>query len=387
MLPFQKNSGRAMTNIVIVGKSRYIVLAVLQAIQSYTDANILLMGDDETNLLKWSALCAEKIDIRFDGSTDNTFLDAVNCFANMYPDATLLAVDCDGMRITNRLRERLRIEIAATPDPQTLEMFDDKWLFHQFCVKQNLRVPTTRFIGTKDRLDYDAIVAEFSVPFVVKPTNMAGSIGVQIVTSKADFENSILFNDGYQHHSLIVQRYVDGRDIDLSLLSIDGVLSAFAIQQVNGPMVEFLQNAYLETVASEICRRSRYNGVIHIDARIEKRTGLVYLIEANPRFWASLTASVACGLNFVAEIMHVSSAPSHPRTLMQGEASSRHPALRPSSWRRLAMDAGYRGRLLRAKAFDPYSLGQLAIDLSSSWGRFARNKSTRRMEKKILQKA
>jgi predicted ATP-grasp superfamily ATP-dependent carboligase len=378
-----------MLNILVVGKSRYVVVAVLQSIRSFAPAHTVVIGDNETRALRWSTLCDRKHTIDFDGSSDETFVRTVNSFASDFPDAVLLPADCDGVRITNRVRNRLHIAIAPIPAPNSLNTFDDKWLFHKFCTEHGLRVPTTRFIGSKNRLDYDAIVAEFSVPFVVKPTNMAGSIGVQIITDRDDFAKKILLNEAYDFDSLIVQRYVDGPDIDLSLLSLDGTVSAFAVQRVVGSRVEFISNAYLEMVASDICSRSGYNGVMHIDARMDNATGLVYLIEANPRFWASLAAATLCGLNFVAE----SVAPTRltgragALKLTSGDASCRHPALQPACWKTMATDAGYRGRLLRAKAFDPYSLGQLALELSASSMRYARNTTIARAKIGPYQKA
>ncbi|MDB5825169.1 MAG: ATP-grasp protein [Herminiimonas sp.] len=378
-----------MLNILVVGKSRYVVVAVLQSIRSFGPAHTVVIGDNETRALQWSTVCDMQHTIDFDGPCDASFVHTVNRFASDFADAVLLPADCDGVRITNRVRNRLNITIAPIPTASSLKMFDDKWLFYQFCTGHGFRVPTTRFIGCKNRQDYDAIAAEFSVPFVVKPTNRAGSIGVQIITDRDDFAGKILLNEAYDFDSLIVQRYIDGTDIDLSLLSLDGTVSAFAVQRVVGSRVEFIPNTYLETVAAEICSRSGYNGVMHIDARMDRETGLVYLIEANPRFWASLAAATLCGLNFVAEsVAPTRLTKSHAALkLTSGDASCRHPALQPACWKTMTTDSGYRGRLLRAKAFDPYSLGQLALELSESSMRYARNKTFALAKSRAYQKA
>ncbi len=363
-----------MQRFLVVGKSKYVVLAVLQAIQSHTDAEVFVLGDQETQAMRWSSLCREKLAIRFDGSGDGAFLAMVKRLASGHPDTMLLPVDCDGIRLVNRVRHQIGIGIGPIPSQQILETFDDKWLFHQFCESHGLRVPPTRFIGGKEALDFAALEAEFGLPFVVKPSNMAGSIGVQIVGSREEFEANILYNPSYKHSSLIVQRYIDGFDIDLSLLADHGVLCAFAIQRVNGSRIEFLPNPYLEMVAANICRLSGFNGVMHIDARIDSRTGAVYLIECNPRYWASLTACVLCGLNFVAQSIAPSATERGVQRLIAGGASCRHPLLLPSSWKDLAMDATYLGRLLRAKALDPYSVAQFGRELSDSCLRLAQKK-------------
>lgn len=366
-----------MKRYLVVGKSKYVVLAVLQALQSHGKSQVYVLGDAETKSMRWSSLCREKLEVRFDGSGDVAFVGTVQRLASsIYPRTVLLPVDCDGIRLVNRVRDLLSpdIEIGPIPDPDTLEMFDDKWQFHQFCESQGLRVPTTHFVGSKDKLDFAALEQEFGLPFVVKPSNMAGSIGVQIVRSRQEFQAQIMDNAAYQHNSLIVQRFIDGHDIDLSLLADHGSLSAFAIQRVNGHQIEFLPNPYLEMVAAHISRLSAFNGVMHIDARIDSKTGTVYLIECNPRFWASLTACVVSGLNFVIESLAPSAAQSGVRRLISGSASCRHPMLQPSSWKDLAIDRGHLGRLWRAKALDPYSVAQFGKELSDSCMRLAQRK-------------
>lgn len=361
-----------MINYIIVGKSNFVVIALLQAMRSFTHAKMLVIGDHETNALRWSGLCEKKLSVCFSGKDDARFVDMVNRLALQMPHIRLIPADCEGIRMINRVRNLLHIRINPMPDAKTLDMFDNKWQFHQFCMRHSLRVPMTRQFGSKKEIDFDAIVDILGLPFVLKPVDQAGSLGVQIITSKKNFESSILNNDKYNFSPLIVQRYIQGTDIDLSLLAIDGKLSALAIQQISGSTVRFVPNAYLENVAERICSESRYNGVMHIDARIEKLTGRVFLIESNPRFWASVTASVWCGLNFAAESIEPTPRVAGPRRLINGSAHTRHPMLRPQSWPNLLLDAHHRGRLLRTMTFDFYLLSNFLRDLPVLFLRYAK---------------
>jgi hypothetical protein len=74
-------------------------------------------------------------------------------------------------------------------------------------------------------------------------------------------------------------------------------------------------------------------------------------------------AAVGCGLNFVAESVRARAPGDTPRQLASGRFHTRHPLLRPAAWRQLVSDHGEAGRLLRARLFDLYSLGQLAQQL------------------------
>lgn len=370
-----------MTDFIVVGSSRAIVMAILQAIRSSSHARsrCIVLGDESTDALGRSSHCERHIIVQFDGSGDDNFVAVVSRLTQASPQPILIPADCDATRIVNRVRSRLQLEITPVADTETLDLFDDKWRFFQFCEQHALSVPPTRFVGTKFELDFDATVSALGLPFVIKPLNQSGSLGVQIVTDQAYFDEQIRNNDAYRYHPLIVQRYIDGADIDLSLLSIRGQLSAFAIQQARGSEITFLPNPYLEKVAGELCRLSSYHGLMHIDARLEKATGKVFLIESNPRFWVSLTASVWCGLNFVAECIEPDARSSGVRALTNGTAYIRHPMLRPSSWPTLLSDSGARGRLLRAIMFDWYTFGKLVQDLPVMLERLSRriNRSDR----------
>ncbi len=347
-----------MEHFILVGNSMRIALPVLQAIRSFSDASCTVLGDEKTLALRWSRLCKRHVCVDFGGGGDDDFVRWVHQFAEKTPQAVLIPFDCDGIRLVNRVLARLQLGIVPIPDLLTLDLFDDKWRFHEFCTKNSLSVPTTRWVASKFDLDFSAIASELGLPFVLKPTNQSGSLGVQVVGSRHQYEAEILSSAAYNFGPLIAQRYIDGEDIDLSLLSIRGRLVAFAIQQASGCQVDFVSNVYLEDIAEKICRDSAYHGVMHIDARIENRTGKVFLIESNPRFWASVTASVWCGLNFVAESIQQPSQAGSPPGLISGRSYNRHPLLRPAAWPGLA-DAGERGRLLRAWMFDGYTLVKL----------------------------
>jgi predicted ATP-grasp superfamily ATP-dependent carboligase len=366
-----RTSGEQMINFIVVGNCKRVVSAVLQAIRSFTDAKTIVIGGSATRALRWSALCKRHIEIDLEGRDDDSFVDIVNCIAKTSPHMILIPADCDAIRLANRVRGKLAIRVTPIPELSTLNMFDDKWQFHQFCTRTGLPVPTTRYFASKSELDFNAIASDLGVPFVVKPLNCAGSLGVHVVTGAADFDASIAHNDDYNFGSLIAQRYIEGIDVDVSFLAIDGRVSALAVQQMRDARVVFLQNPRLEFLAAVLCRASSYHGVMHVDARVETATGKVYLIESNPRFWASLTASVWCGLNFVAESIVPAPKEGGMRELTAGFASTRHPLIRPSSWRRMLGDMGERGRLLRAMTFDPFALGEFARDLPMTCWRYA----------------
>jgi predicted ATP-grasp superfamily ATP-dependent carboligase len=360
---------------VVVGNSVRIALPVLQAAYGFEDAKCVIAGGKDTLGLRWSSLCRRHVLIDLDDDVSSARL--INGIAEQDPQAILVPFDCDGIRLINRVRSKLTLASIPVPDLPTLEMLDDKWRFYEFCVANALPVPATRYVGAKANLQFDALEAEFGLPFVIKPTNSSGSMGVQIVSDRGEFEEKIVDNAGYQFGSLIAQRYVDGVDMGINVQSLRGRLCAFSIQSVaNWPLIEFVPNAAMEDLAAKICRDSGYHGVMNVDVRLEEGTGKVFLMEANPRFWATLAASAGCGLNFLAESVEQSGCGDHPRRLTSGRYNTRHPLLVPSSWWCIGSDRGQTGRLLRARLFDWYSLGQFAREMPATTSRWVRRSTS-----------
>lgn len=355
-----------MINFIVFGKNKQLVAPVLQSIRSFTDAKSIVIGGRGTSSLRWSSLCRQQVSIKMDGSEDDAFVAMVNGIVEKIHHVTLIPVDCDAIRMTNRVRDRLALNISPIPITPTLDMLDDKWRFHQFCKQNLLAVPLTRMCASKAELEFSELASAFGLPFVVKPTNQAGSHGVKVINSKAELEKEILHNAAYLHAPLLAQQFIDGPDIDISLLSDRGQISAVAVQQAYRGNVRFVECAGLEDMAARLCHASAYTGVMHIDARIDRRSGKIFLLESNPRFWASLTASVACGLNFVAETIHPTPRRGGMRHLRAGTACMRHPLLRPSTWPSMLSDAGDYGRLLRATMFDLYGGGNFLKQLPSA---------------------
>ena len=188
------------------------------------------------------------------------------------------------------------------------------------------------------------------------------------------FESEILTPKGYQFSPLPVQEYIPGEDIDISLLAVNGEVMTIATQQVAGSVVRFMPQPQMEAMASAICSALGYDGVMHIDARIDHSAGRIWLIESNPRFWASLTVALWCGLNFVQESLRHVRETEHavgPLRLAQGRAHTRYPLIRQDSLRYL-LSRDSRGRLLRWLVLYPWRISQLALDVSGLLLRRAR---------------
>lgn len=335
---------------------------MLLALHAYTDANCIAVCARGTRYLRLTHLCSGQLETDFDGAEDDRFVNAVNQLCEAMPNLVMLCSDCEGARLISRVRRRLNVRIAPTPDGSMLDRFDNKWRFYEFCRDHGLRVPESQLIESKEKLNFSAVAQKIGLPFIVKPLDQQASTGVHLIFNELDYRGRIVANDAYQYAPLVVQRFIKGVDVGLNLLSIQGQVQAIAIQQRIYPQndeakIIFIENDYLEQAAYTICKESGYEGVMNVDGRIEEHTGNVYLFESNPRYWRSHAASIWCGLNFVAESVTRLQPRPEPCVMTSGCADTfYHPLFRPMIWPYIAFGVGLRGHMSRLMMMDLCSL-------------------------------
>jgi predicted ATP-grasp superfamily ATP-dependent carboligase len=351
-------------NFIVIGAHRTLIIQVLLSLHAAVDADCVVICTDSTRYLQLSNMCSRHWIAELDGSGDDSIVDIVNRCADTMPGLLVIPSDCLATRLVNRVRGRLRAPIARAPDEEMLDLFDNKWRFHHFCERLGLNVPPTQVAASKEVLDFSAVERELGLPFIVKPLDQHGAAGLLLIASEADYREKILDNNAYRFAPLLVQRYVRGIDVGLNLLAIRGKVQAIAVQRRDYPQneeakIRFFVNDYLAKAAFLLCEESGYDGVMNIDARIEEHSDTVYLFEANPRYWVSLSASSWCGLNFLAENLARAGPSEDIRVLASGTADTfYHPLFRPALWPYVLFGRGGRGRMSRIMARDLCTLGK-----------------------------
>ncbi|MGB5668550.1 MAG: ATP-grasp domain-containing protein, partial [Maribacter sp.] len=121
-------------------------------------------------------------------------------------------------------------------------------------------------------------------------------------------EELLTFFKGHKgEHNFIFQEFIDGFDIDCSVLCHDGEIQAYTIQKgvlystkkFAPPIgVNFLYEDDLYQVIEKLMNTLNWSGVAHIDLRYDINDGKFKVIEVNTRYWGSLEASLAAGINF-----------------------------------------------------------------------------------------
>ncbi|MCA8926140.1 MAG: ATP-grasp domain-containing protein [Planctomycetes bacterium] len=187
-----------------------------------------------------------------------------------------------------------RLGVFPLPDRETLERFDDKWRFSQYLSEQGVPQPETRLL----RRPEDLQGLDLAYPVIVKPPIGDGGRGVVRVDSAEELAAGL--SRGEHALPLLVQRFIPGHDVDLSLLADRGRLVAYTIQEAIGAKDwrRFLEDPEIVEAGRKIVEGCGFHGVMHLDMMREARGGSLAVIECNPRFWGSIELSLWAGVNF-----------------------------------------------------------------------------------------
>lgn len=182
---------------------------------------------------------------------------------------------------------------------ERLSAIHNKWTFAERLMDAGLATPRTRYIESAAGLD-EATAEDVGFPMMVKPLTCESSHGVVRMTDYRKLRDYVDSGRPYSAPPLIMQQFVDGQDIDISVLADRGRIIASAVQYwaPEGELV-FQEDPEMFELASAIVRLFEFHGVAHFDMRRDRHTGKIYVLECNPRFWYTLPAAMWCGLNFV----------------------------------------------------------------------------------------
>jgi hypothetical protein len=281
--------------------------------------------------------------------------------AEHYGACRIVAADLDAVRLLSWSREHIGIPCFPIPPPDVFETVNNKWRFYSFCVEAGLPVPRSSLVERFDDNSIDRLFAEFPDRFVVKPLELDSSKGVVCIACREDLRRLIFDNPAYPAGPWIAQEFIDGDDVGVDLLAIDGsiVLQATQRRIMDARVVEFFPCPQLVSAAGRFAAAIRFHGAANIDARINARTGVAMLLECNPRPWGSIADALFCGMNF---LDYDFMAPAPPRLLESGLSITRLQPFQPELLWALARRGSLRPawRCAAALMTDPVALLQMA---------------------------
>jgi hypothetical protein len=204
----------------------------------------------------------------------------------------IVAADLPAGVALGEVASLLNTRIFPLTDPGVLRQLHDKWTFAQLLAENRLPHPRTALIERAE----DLKELEIAGPWIVKPRDGEGGIGISRAETAAQLEETIRG----AKRAMLVQEFIPGSDIDLSFLADHGRLVAWTIQTGAPPSPRrvFHKHPGVLEIGRALAAASGYHGVAHVDMRIDERDGSVKVLEINPRFWNTLCHSMCMGVNF-----------------------------------------------------------------------------------------
>lgn len=198
-------------------------------------------------------------------------------------------------------------ELAALPSLPSLQSFrtaNNKWLLTEISHQHHIPVPRSISV-TCDSTFYQQLPS-LAYPVLLKPIARQGGRGICQFENPVDVQRFLEAQDEEQFKGkYLVQSYVPGSDLGLSVLCRNGEILAFTIQegivaQNFGPLkaMRFVNHEQVLENGRKLVSALGWSGVAHIDMRYDRRDGQVKVLEVNPRYWLSLLGSLVVGVNF-----------------------------------------------------------------------------------------
>lgn len=176
-----------------------------------------------------------------------------------------------------------------------------------------LRVPTHYSITNIS--DLDTVSGKLSFPVVVKPGRSMGKAMDHRSQLKVEYafcavELNGLCKSALKYGEVILQEYVNGVGVGVEVLADNGdILFAFQHERVHevpltGGGSSLRKSTPLDPglyeQTSSLIHELRWDGVAMVEFKVDRHSGVAYLMEVNGRFWGSLPLAEAAGANFPA---------------------------------------------------------------------------------------
>jgi len=273
-------------------------LSVVRCLGQIRGIVIIVLSSNASSAVKYSRYCS--LFISYSETNEQVRLHTILKYVEMHKPDVVLPIDVKTIRLISANKAGFEPYSALSPLPD-IDIFDtsnDKWLLSLWLKANQIAHPLT--------FQYEeSKVSGFSFPMIIKPTRGSGGVGIHVVDSPMELKS--YFEKTEAPDDLIIQSYVKGFDIDCSVLCANGEIIAHTIQKgflfepyrIAWPEgVEFLENEEVMTIVRDLVRKLKWSGVMHIDMRFDEVEQNFKVIEINPRFWLSVSASLFAGINF-----------------------------------------------------------------------------------------
>lgn len=285
-----KNKNQKL-NILVLFKSKHFSLTLIRYLFNFSyNVNIYAISCNNS-IVRWSRYISglEVIDFL---KMQKDSIKKINTYCKKKNIDLIIPADVESSLFLSNFKKYFKVNIFPVPDTRTLKRVNNKWLLNKILIKLNLPFPKTILIRRIKDLNR---VKDF--PVIVKPLELEAGKQVEKIISK---DQLLIARSDKKFFPFIAQEYIPGGDIDLSILARKGKIIAWTIQiPYKGKGLRFIEDKSILEMGARIISDLGYDGLVHFDMRRDQDSGLVKIIEGNPRVWGTMYASFVAGIDFI----------------------------------------------------------------------------------------
>ena len=297
-------------NILIPDGDSTWALTVLHCLSQIEGYNIFVLSNKKRTAIKFSKYITHyKFHVR---GNDENWLDVIKSEVKFHAiDVIVPIAEKEAVFfIKNKINIQHTASIIPLPELANFEIAIDKKRLSDFAKLNQIPHPKSYFITSETGTQQ--VLSEIEFPILVKPLSLKGGDGIQKINTKNKFESYF----EKINHSVFVQEFIEGYDIDCSVICLNGTILNHTIQKGNlkgdtafAPQLafDFLNNDGVLKVAKEVMSKLNWSGIAHLDMRYDTKTNNFKLIEINARFWGSIEGSRFAGINFPHQVIELAS--------------------------------------------------------------------------------
>ncbi len=284
-------------NILIPDGESHLLMPAVNCLSQFKNAAIYILSSSKNNM-RFSKNVAKFIYYKPENDLD--FIHKINTCINTYK--ITLVVPIFEHRIKTILQHKDLLDpkkLCLLPSLKSYDTAICKATLAKHLTTNNINTPKTEVGWLKNH-------TPATFPLLIKPiTDAGGGYGIYVFNSPQEF--NAFAGQAPKNIQYLFQEYIDGYDIDCSVLCKNGKVLAYTIQKgfLKGvhefaPQIgiQFVKNKKLLRVVKETMKTLNWSGLAHLDMRYDIKKDTYSVIEINPRFWASIEGSLMAGINF-----------------------------------------------------------------------------------------
>jgi biotin carboxylase len=254
---------------------------------------VYVLGTKEARLLAVSLYCHSFYQLPFEEGFSAASTSFITRLCEELRIDWVIPSDGPTTRFLTGAAAALTPKSYPVPDTATFDQLNDKSAFTALCQKLSLATPRTEVLPGLYQVRERFRDGRLALPLVLKPVNREGGDGVVVLYSEDSLKRVDL-----QYAPVLVQEYIDGRDVCAFYLCKEGRVKRQVVYYHGGHFIKFIEDQRIGDQCLKIIEATKYNGVIGFDFR-QRNDGSFVFLECNPRFWYNMELTMLAGANFV----------------------------------------------------------------------------------------